>query len=87
LDRWFEAEGLRPHIVGEFEDSALLAVFAARGMGVFPVSRLGASDVGLMRGLRLLGRSEAVKEEIHAIRSRRGQHHPLVLQVIASARG
>jgi LysR family transcriptional activator of nhaA len=27
-----------------------------------------------------------VKEEIHAIRSRRGQNHPLVLQVIAAAR-
>lgn len=87
LDRWFETRGLRPQVVGEFEDSALLAVFAARGLGVFPVSRLGAGDVGLMRGLRLLGRSEDVKEEIHAIRSRRGQHHPLVLQVMAAARG
>jgi LysR family transcriptional regulator, transcriptional activator of nhaA len=85
LDRWFEAQGLRPRIVGEFEDSALMAVFAARGLGVFPVSRLGASDVGMMRGLRLLGRCDDVKEEIHAIRSRRGQHHPLVLQVIDAA--
>ena len=33
MDRWFEAQGLRPRIVGEFEDSALLAVFAARGLG------------------------------------------------------
>lgn len=87
LDRWFEARGLRPRIVGEFEDSALLGVFAARGLGVFPVSRLGADDVGLMQGLRLLGTCDGVKEEIHAIRSRRGQHHPLVLQVIAAARG
>ena len=86
LDHWFDTQGLRPHIVGEFEDSALLAVFAARGLGVFPVSRLGADDIGLMRGLRLLGRSESVKEEIHAIRSRRGQHHPLVAQVLAAAR-
>lgn len=86
LDHWFAARNIRPHVVGEFEDSALLAVFAARGMGVFPVSRLGAGDVGLMRGLRLLGRCEGVKEEIHAIRSRRGQHHPLVLQIIAAAR-
>jgi LysR family transcriptional activator of nhaA len=85
LDHWFEAQGLRPRIVGEFEDSALLAVFAARGLGVFPVSRLGADDIGLMRGLRLLGRSEGVKEEIHAIRSRRGQHHPLVQQLMAAA--
>jgi len=85
LDHWFEAQGLRPRIVGEFEDSALLAVFAARGLGVFPVSRLGADDIGLMRGLRVLGSSDGVKEEIHAIRSRRGHHHPLVLQVIAAA--
>ena len=86
LDRWFDAQGLRPHIVGEFEDSALMAVFAARGLGVFPVSRFGAADVALMRGLRLLGHCEGVQEEIHAIRSRRGQHHPLVLQVMAAAR-
>jgi LysR family transcriptional regulator, transcriptional activator of nhaA len=85
LDRWFETQGLRPRIVGEFEDSALLAVFAARGLGVFPVSRLGANEVGLMRGLRLLGRCDDVKEEIHAIRSRRGQHHPLVLKLSAAA--
>ena len=61
LDRWFEAKELRPRIVGEFEDSALLPVFAARALGVFPVSRLGADDVGLMRGLRLLGRCDEVK--------------------------
>ena len=85
LDHWFAAQGLRPRIVGEFEDSALLAVFAARGLGVFPVSRLGADDVGLLHGLRLLGRCDDLREEIHAIRSRRGQHHPLVRQVIASA--
>jgi LysR family transcriptional activator of nhaA len=86
LDHWFQARGLRPHVVGEFEDSALLAVFAARGMGVFPVSRLGADDIGLMRGLRLLGRSDDLKEEVHAIRSRRGQHHPLVNRIVAEAK-
>ncbi|HWH73968.1 MAG TPA: LysR family transcriptional regulator [Methylibium sp.] len=85
LEQWFEAQQLRPRIVGEFEDSALLAVFAARGLGVFPVSRLGANDIGLMRGLRRLGSSDGVKEEIHAIRSRRGQHHPLVQKVMAAA--
>ncbi len=86
LDRWFETEGLRPRIVGEFEDSALMAVFAARGLGVFPVSQLGAPDLALMHGLRLLGNAAEVSEEIHAIRSRRGQHHPLVTQLLDSAR-
>ena len=85
LDHWFDTHSLRPRIVGEFEDSALLAVFAARGLGVFPVSRLGADDIGLMSGLCLLGSCDDVSEEVHAIRSRRGQHHPLVAQVIAAA--
>lgn len=87
IDRWFEMHELRPSIVGEFEDSALLSMFSARGMGVFPVSRFGADDVAMMKGLRLLGRCEDVKEEIHAIRSRRGLHHPLVNQLLSAARG
>jgi LysR family transcriptional regulator, transcriptional activator of nhaA len=86
LDRWFEQQGLRPRIAGEFEDSALMAVFAARGLGVFPVSRLGVEDVMLLRGLRLLGRSEDLQEEIYAIRSRRGLNHPLARQVVESLR-
>jgi LysR family transcriptional activator of nhaA len=86
LDSWFRDLGVRPRVVGEFEDSALLAVFAARGLGVFPVSELGAQDVGLVRGLRLLGSSSEVTEEVHAIWSRRGQHHPLVRQLLAAAR-
>jgi LysR family transcriptional regulator, transcriptional activator of nhaA len=86
LDRWFERQGLQPRVVGEFEDSALLAVFASRGLGVFPVSRLGADHLSLTRGLRRLGGTEDVKEEIHAIWSSRGQHHPLVRQVIEAAR-
>jgi len=85
LDRWFHDLGIRPQVVGEFEDSALLAVFAARGLGVFPVSQLGAQDVGLVRGLRLLGSSPEVSEEVHAIWSKRGQHHPLVRQLVAAA--
>ncbi|MFM0236816.1 LysR family transcriptional regulator [Paraburkholderia phytofirmans] len=86
LDRWFDAQGIRPHIVGEFEDSALMAVFAARGLGVFPLAELGAEDLSLLRGLRWLGRADGVIEEIHAIRSRRGQHHGLASQVVAGAR-
>jgi LysR family transcriptional activator of nhaA len=85
LDHWFEQLGLRPRVVGEFEDSALMAVFGARGMGVFPIGRRGAQDLPLLRGLRLLGRCDEVREEIHAIRSRRGLHHPLVRRVLQAA--
>ena len=52
-----------------------------------PVSSLGAGDVAMTRGLRLLGRSDEVTDEIHAICSRRGRHHPLVTRILEAARG
>lgn len=85
IDAWFEARQISPQVVGEFEDSALLSLFAAQGMGVFPVTALGATDLAAMRNLILLGRSDGLFEEIHAIRSRRGLHHPLVLRVLSAA--
>lgn len=90
LDRWFETCGIKPNIVGEFEDSALMAVFGAKGMGVFPTSRLGASDWDLLPRLRRLGQCTGVHEDIYAIRHRRSDAHPLlqrVMRVSQLARG
>ena len=83
LDHWSHAHGLRLRVVGEFEDSALMSVFAARGMGVFPISRLGADGMGQMPWLKLLGCCEGIEERIFAIRNRRGENHPLVRKILA----
>ena len=61
LDRWFREQGIHPNVVGEFEDSALMSVFAARGLGVFPLSRLGGDDIGLLRGLRPLAATRSTR--------------------------
>lgn len=81
LELWFESLGIKPRIVGEFEDSAMMMVFAARDLGVFPISRLGLHDLELVKGLQLLGATD-VHEEVHAIYARRGGHHPLVRQIV-----
>lgn len=81
LDRWFDAKGIVPHVVGEFEDSAMMAVFGLGGMGVFPASLTGQEDLAMMKGLKRLGVCDA-KENIYAIYTRRGRHHPLVGQII-----
>ena len=85
LDHWFDDLGLQPRVVGEFEDSALMSLFAARGLGVFPVSRRGADDLAHSSGLALLGECESVLEQIYAIRNRRGEQHPLVQRILAHA--
>jgi len=82
LDPEFDTHGALPRSIGEFEDRALLTVFAARGLGVVPENRLDAGDVRPMRGLWRLGGSDDLNDEIHAIRSRRAQHHPFVAHVV-----
>lgn len=86
LDRWLDEHGLRPRIAGEFEDSALMAVFAARGLGVFPASRLGVDGGGPLAGLVTLGPCHGVQEDIHLIHSRRAQRHPLVERLLQRGR-
>lgn len=83
LNHWFEQHGVVPHVVGEFEDSALMSVFAARGMGVFPVSRLGVNDKGTLSGLRLLGQCDDLHEAIHGVWNVREIDHPLVAEVLS----
>ena len=55
IDQWFERQGLRPLVVGEFEDSALMAVFAARGPADAWCDAVdnGGQPVGELAGLDL----------------------------------
>ena len=44
LDQWFDARGLRPVVVSEFEDSALLKTFGQAGVGIFPAPSVIAAE-------------------------------------------
>jgi LysR family transcriptional activator of nhaA len=81
LNRWFEQEGISPTVVGEFEDSALLATFGAAGMGVFPAPAL--SDEALARqGLQRIGTCKDVAEEFFLICTERKFVHPFVQRLL-----
>ncbi|HET8748932.1 MAG TPA: LysR family transcriptional regulator [Ramlibacter sp.] len=87
LDQWFERHGLRPHIAGEFEDSALLAAFGRSGMGAFPASRWSQAELLQDKRMRLVGEMPEVVEHFHLISAERRIHHPLVQQLVQAARG
>ena len=82
MDRWLENLGIQAQIVGEFEDSALLSIFSAQGMGVFPVTELGSADLVNIQSLQLLGCSDGLNEEIYGIYSSRSKNHPLVRKIL-----
>ena len=83
LNQWFEHHHVQPRVVGEFEDSALLATFAATGMGVFPSPDLMRDDLNNRMGLQRLAGCPTVTEQFYLIGSERKVMHPLVKQVLA----
>ncbi|WP_224244381.1 transcriptional activator NhaR [Hyalangium gracile] len=86
LDSWLEAKGIRPNLVAEFEDSALLKVFGQRGMGVFVAPTAIEAEVCRQYDVVVLGRTEDIKERFFAISVERKLKHPGVVAIAQAAR-
>jgi LysR family transcriptional regulator, transcriptional activator of nhaA len=86
LEAWFTAVGVQPAIAGEFDDSALMMAFGARGSGVFAVPRVLEDDVRAQHGVQVVGRAEDVREAFYAITVERRLRHPAVVAVAETAR-
>ena len=52
LDHWLDRLGVRPRVVAELEDAALLMTFGAGGAGIFPAPRGGTVRRGSRGGGR-----------------------------------
>jgi LysR family transcriptional activator of nhaA len=85
LDHWFEQRGIRPRIVGEFEDSALLKTFGASGMGVFPAADWVHEDLLAHYAVERLGPCDGVTEHFFAIGTEKKVQHPLVQSLLQPA--
>lgn len=82
LDQWFEQRGIRPRVVGEFEDGALLKTFGASGMGVFPAAQWVHDDLLAHYAVQCLGPCEGVTEHFFAIGTEKKVQHPLVQRLL-----
>ncbi len=86
LDLWFERLSIRPRIVGEFEDNALLKTFGASGMGVFPASALVHDELVAQYSVKRVGACEGVEEHFHLIVADKKVQHPLVQRLLQANR-
>ena len=82
LDAWFERHGVRPQVVGEFEDSALLKTFGASGMGIFPAAALIHDELVSHYQVQQIGACDGVEERFFAIGTQRKIIHPLVQRLL-----
>ena len=81
LLRWFEAERLRPIIIGEFDDSALLKAFGQAGAGFFAAPTAIDHYVAHHYEVEVVGRIDAVREQVYAITNERKLTHPIIAAI------
>ena len=86
LDGWFERVSVRPRVVAEFDDSALMKVFAQEGLGVFPGSAALAGEIASQYGVEPIGRAAGVKERYYVVTSKRRLEHPAIRRLTERAR-
>ena len=85
LDQWFEQRAIRPRVVGEFADSALLKTFGASGLGVFPAAEWVHDDLLAYYAVHRIGHCEGVSEHFFAIGTEKKVQHPLVQRLLQPA--
>jgi LysR family transcriptional activator of nhaA len=86
LNAWIDTNALRPRIVGEFEDSALLKVFGADGVGVFAAPTAVERQVRAQYRVQSIGRVEDVRERFYVITGERRIRNPAVMAITDAAR-
>lgn len=86
MDEWFEANDLRPKIVGEFDDSALLKAFGEAGVGLFSGPTVIETEICRMYRASVIGRTPDVTENFYAISPERRLKHDAVVAITNLAR-
>ena len=84
LDQWFERNSIRPDIVGEFEDSALLKTFGRSGMGLFPAPSPLVQDIREQFNAVPVGEIADVSEQFFAISTEMKIRHPAVEAILSA---
>jgi LysR family transcriptional regulator, transcriptional activator of nhaA len=77
LEKWFQAMNIRPHIVGEFEDAALMTVVASDGLGFMPMASVVGKELSRYE-LEIIGTTEKCSDQFYAISGERRLTHPAV---------
>ena len=86
LNFWFETHHIRPIVVGEFEDFALLRAFGHSGAGIFPVPSVFKHKIQSEGAVRTIGSTDDVCSQFYAISAERKIQHPAVVAICNAAK-
>ena len=86
LLQWLDKNDLRPRIVGEFDDSALIKAFGQEGAGLFVAPTAIADQVCRQYNVVAVGRIDSVVEQLYAITTERRLKHPAIVAINKAGR-
>ena len=86
IDQWLDKQRLRPRVISEFDDSALMKAFGRESVGIFIAPAAIEAEVALQCQATSIGRVDEVKEHLYAISVERRVTHPVVSILLEAAR-
>lgn len=85
LEAWFDKKGIRPRLVGEFEDTALMEVCSAGGRGFTVVHSVIDRAALKHYDLRVIAKVDDCGSEFYAITTERLVKHPAAIAITKHA--
>jgi LysR family transcriptional activator of nhaA len=86
FDFWLSTHKIRPRVVGEFDDAALMKAFGGEGRGVFMTPTVLESETSAQYGVRVVGRSDELVEEFYAVSVEQRITHPCIAAITEGAK-
>ena len=82
---WFDAVGVRPDVVGDFDDTAVMKAFGQAGAGIFAMPTMVAKETAKQFGVLPVGHTDKVLHRVYAVTGERRLSNPAMLAIQAAA--
>lgn len=86
LEKWFMEIEVKPRVIADFEDAALMKVVASEGLGFIAMPSVVGAEAIARFGLKHVGETDRCRDEFYAITAERRITHPGVAVITTGAR-
>lgn len=85
LDYWFARNDIHPHVLAEFEDSALMKAFTQLEFALFAAPSAVKDPIADLYGMEEIGIAKDLRERFYAISLERKVRNPAVIRLVETA--
>jgi LysR family transcriptional activator of nhaA len=86
LEHWFDSHRVRPCVIAEVEDTALLTDLGAQGLGFIPAYSAVLDELARSGRFQTIGIAKGLRMEVFAITAQRRIQHPGVLAMTVKSK-